>query len=79
MSSYISSPSMSESVHDASRSFCHNMLFSVPSSSLVIKYFLNSLMMIAGSIESQAVLTLCVTIGSGGRFMLPAASVFRGT
>ena len=72
-SSYITSPSMSESAHGASRSSCHKMPSSVPSSSLVIEHFLNALMMIAGSIESQAVLTHCVTIGSGGRFMLLAA------
>ena len=58
MSSYISSPSMSE--HGVSRSS------SVPSSSLVIEHFLNGLMMIAGLIESHAVLTHCITIGSGG-------------
>ena len=44
------------------------MSSSVLSSSLVIEHFLNALMMIAGSIEFQAVLTHCVTISSGGMF-----------
>ena len=53
MSSDISAPSMSESVHGALRSSCHRMLSSVPFSSLVIEHFLNALTMIAGSIESH--------------------------
>ena len=57
MSSYISSPSMSESAHGASRSS------SIPSSLLVI----------AGSIESHAVFTHCVTIGNDGLLGLTAA------
>ena len=71
MSSYISSPSLSESAHGASRSSCHRMSSSVPSSSLVIEHFLNALTMIAGSIESHAVLTHCVTVGNDGLFRLP--------
>ena len=58
---------MSESEHGMSR------LSSVPCSLLVIEHFLNALMMIARSIESQAILTHCITICSGGRFRLPAA------
>ena len=62
---------MSESVHDASWSSCHKMSSSVLSSLLVIKHFLNALMMIDGSIDSHAILTHYVMICSGGRFMLP--------
>ena len=57
---------MSESEHGMSCST------SVPCSLLVIEHFLNALMMIARLIESQANLTHCVTIGSDGRFRLPA-------
>ena len=45
MSSYISSPSMSESEHGASQSSCHKISPSVPSCLLVIEHFLNALMM----------------------------------
>ena len=64
---------MSEFEHGVSWSSCHTMSSSVLSSSLVIEHFLNGLMMIAGLIESHAVFTHCITIGSGGRFRLPAA------
>ena len=61
-SSYISSFSMSESAHGVSWSSCHKMSSSVSSILLVNEHFLNTLMMIAGSIESQAVLTHCVVV-----------------
>ena len=64
---------MPEPAQGVSRSSCHKMSSSVPYSSLVSEHFLNALMMIAGSIKSQAVLTHYGTIGSGGLFMLPAA------
>ena len=53
-------------MHGALRSSCHRLSSSVPSSSLVIEHFLNALTMIAGSIESHAVFTHCVTIGNDG-------------
>jgi len=40
---------------------------------MLIEHFLNDLVMMAGSIESQAVFTHCVTTDNDGHFRLPAA------
>ena len=68
--SHMSSPSSSELVSDLSCCSSHNIASSVPSKSLLIKHFLNDLVIIPGSISSQAIFTHCVTIATSDCLVL---------